>query len=86
MENGTRRRPRAAFQGRVRQAGCSAGSKRGNVGANPGRETNVRGTAARILCVVALGLALAGCDKCGNFFGFHAPYGLDVCKPSPPKQ
>jgi hypothetical protein len=52
----------------------------------PGRETIVRGTAARILCVIALGLGLAGCDKCGHFFGFAAPYGLDVCKPGAPKQ
>jgi hypothetical protein len=52
----------------------------------PGRETNVRGTAARILCVIALALGLAGCDKCGRFFGFSAPYGLEVCKPDAPKR
>jgi len=51
-----------------------------------GRETNVRSTTARIFCVIALALGLTGCDKCGNFFGFAAPYGLDVCKPSAPKQ
>ena len=51
-----------------------------------GREMAVRGTTARILCVIALALGLTGCDKCGNFFGFAAPYGLDVCKPSAPKQ
>jgi hypothetical protein len=54
--------------------------------ANSGGETTVRGTAARILCVIALALGLAGCDKCGRFFGFSAPYGLDVCKPGAPKQ
>jgi hypothetical protein len=46
----------------------------------------LRGTAARILCVIALALGLAGCDKCGRFFGFAAPHGLDVCKPTAPQQ
>lgn len=43
--------------------------------------------AARVVCVLALGLALAGCDKCGNwYFGFAGPAGLDICKPGTPKQ
>jgi hypothetical protein len=50
------------------------------------RETRVVRHVGRILCVLALGLGLAGCDKCGNFFGFSAPYSLDACKPSTPKQ
>jgi hypothetical protein len=33
-----------------------------------------------------LALALGGCDKCGNFFGFAAAPGLELCKPSTPKQ
>jgi hypothetical protein len=45
----------------------------------------VRATAVRILLVLALGLGLAGCDKCGNFFGLHAPWGIEACKPSTPK-
>jgi hypothetical protein len=50
------------------------------------RETRVVRHMGRILCVLALGLGLAGCDKCGNFFGFYAPFGIEACKPNTPKQ
>jgi hypothetical protein len=50
------------------------------------RETMVVRDVGRILCVLALGLGLAGCDKCGNFFGFYAPFGIEACKPNTPKQ
>jgi hypothetical protein len=62
---------------------CSAAANWGNV-ADKRETTVVRGTAARILCVLALGLTLAGCDKCGNFFGLQVPVGLDTCKPNTP--
>ena len=44
-------------------------------------------TTTRILTVMALTLLVAGCDKCGNWFGSSAPYGLEACKSTvPPKQ
>jgi hypothetical protein len=47
----------------------------------------VHATTVRIFCVIALGLGLAGCDKCGNwFFGLEAPAGIAACKPTAPKQ
>jgi len=38
------------------------------------------------MSVLALTLLLAGCDKCGGWFGLHAPSGLDVCKSTVPQQ
>jgi hypothetical protein len=49
------------------------------------REMTLRGLAVRCLKVgplvaaLALGLALAGCDKCGDFFWQHGS-----CKSGPP--
>jgi hypothetical protein len=46
----------------------------------------VRKRLALLAAVLALGLALAGCDKCGNwFFGLQAPAGLDACRNTTPK-
>ena len=44
-----------------------------------------------IFIVLALGVLLAGCDKCGNWFGifkFAAPGSVDACRtpPPPPQQ
>ena len=41
---------------------------------------------ARLLSVLALALLLAGCDKCGNWFGTQAPYYLGACKSTVPQQ
>jgi len=41
----------------------------------------------RVLCVIAVGGMLAGCDKCGNWFGifkFEAVGTLDACRTPPP--
>ena len=43
-------------------------------------------TTGRLLGVVALALTLAGCDKCGSWFGFQAPSMLDTCKNTVPQQ
>ena len=40
----------------------------------------------RLLSVLALALLLAGCDKCGGWFGLHAPSELGVCKSTVPQQ
>jgi hypothetical protein len=45
----------------------------------------VRAT-GRLLSVLALALLLAGCDKCGGWFGMHAPSSLGVCKNTVPQQ
>ena len=43
------------------------------------------------MAALCLALLLAGCDKCGNWFGLAAPYGaapygLDACKSTGPQQ
>jgi hypothetical protein len=39
------------------------------------------------LAVIALAALLAGCDKCGNWFGLAAPFGgLDACKSTVPQK
>ncbi len=40
----------------------------------------------RILTVIALTLLVAGCDKCGNWFGYSAPYSLEACKSTVPSK
>jgi hypothetical protein len=35
---------------------------------------------ATLFCILALGLALGGCDKCGNWFGSQLSSGLQSCK------
>ena len=50
-------------------------------GARGAREIATVRVTSRLLCVLALALMLAGCDKCGNwFFGLQAPYDLGACK------
>jgi hypothetical protein len=36
--------------------------------------------------MLALALLLVGCDKCGSWFGVHAPTSLGVCKNTVPQQ
>jgi hypothetical protein len=43
-------------------------------------------TTGRILAVIALAALLAGCDKCGNWFGLSAPFGLEACKGTVPQK
>jgi hypothetical protein len=43
-------------------------------------------TTTRILTVIALTLLVAGCDKCGNWFGYAAPYSLEACKSTVPSK
>jgi predicted small secreted protein len=43
-------------------------------------------TTSRILVVLALALTLAGCDKCGNWFGAQAAFSLAACKSTVPQQ
>ena len=43
-------------------------------------------TTGRILAIVALAALLAGCDKCGNWFGLSAPIGLETCKSTGPQK
>ena len=43
-------------------------------------------TTTRILTVIALTLLVTGCDKCGNWFGYSAPYGLEACKSTVPSK
>jgi hypothetical protein len=55
-----------------------------------GRSASLR-TIIRVLAVVAFAALLAGCDKCGNWFGLGAPfgaaaYGLDACKSTGPQK
>jgi hypothetical protein len=50
-----------------------------------GRLSTVR-TTGRLLSILALALTLAGCDKCGGWFGLHAPFTLGVCKNTVPPQ
>lgn len=40
----------------------------------------------RLLSVVALAVLLAGCDKCGSWFGLHGPAHLETCKSTVPQQ
>jgi hypothetical protein len=40
----------------------------------------------RLLSLLALTLLLAGCDKCGGWFGMQAPSSLGVCKNTVPQQ
>jgi hypothetical protein len=50
-----------------------------------GEAVKVR-TISRLLSVLALTLLLAGCDKCGGWFGMQAPSSLGVCKNTVPQQ
>ncbi|MFL4985235.1 MAG: hypothetical protein ACJ8EN_16750 [Xanthobacteraceae bacterium] len=43
-------------------------------------------TTGRLLSILVLALMLAGCDKCGGWFGLHAPFTLGVCKNTVPPQ
>jgi hypothetical protein len=40
--------------------------------------------ASRIACVLALGALLAGCDKCGDWFGWNSS-AAQVCRQQAPK-
>jgi hypothetical protein len=40
----------------------------------------------RLLSLLALTFLLAGCDKCGGWFGMQAPSSLGVCKNTVPSQ
>jgi len=41
---------------------------------------------ARFVSVIALALLVAGCDKCGHWFGLEAPFGIDLCQNKLPPQ
>jgi len=43
-------------------------------------------TTARLLTMLTLALALAGCDKCGNWFGVQGSSILAACKNTVPQQ
>ena len=43
------------------------------------RRIGGRSTLLRVACLVVLGGALAGCDKCGNRIKFNAPTLPGVC-------
>jgi hypothetical protein len=69
---------------------CSSAKKWGKVryvdpDPDRGEAVKVR-TTARLLSMLALALLLAGCDKCGGWFGMHAPTSLGVCKNTVPQQ
>jgi hypothetical protein len=51
------------------------------IGHEPHGDTGV-GRGWRLAAIVALGLAVAGCDKCTNLFG---PSKAGVCKEDPPQ-
>ena len=44
------------------------------------------GTTGRLLAVLALAFMLAGCDKCGNWFGMQASLYPVACKSTVPQQ
>jgi hypothetical protein len=43
-------------------------------------------TTGRLLSVLALVVTLAGCDKCGGWFGLHAPFELSACRSTVPQR
>ena len=52
----------------------------------PTQEVFTVGATGRLLSVLALAVTLAGCDKCGGWFGLHAPSELSACRSTVPQQ
>jgi len=50
----------------------------------PAKPSNLMTRAARVACMLALGALLAGCDTCGDWFGWRQG-DTQVCRQQAPK-